>query len=294
MLSKGTAWGEGPVWFGDARFLLWSDIPNYRILRWTEKTGRVSVFREQSGFANGNTREHETRRVTRAEYDGTITIIADRFGGFPLNSPNDVVVAADGAVWLSDPDYGLKSSCEGGGGEPQELPTSLYRVGPTGKVHLVEDCFLNPSGLEFSPDGRILYDIDTGASPHLIWACRLNGAGDHVARRHVLIDMGQGLGDGLRCDAAGNLWCGWGGPDGKGVKVFGARGEARDFLPLPECCANLCFGGPRHNRLFMAATQGLYLSMLTPELPALLSQNRGGVLSLPGAEFQAGAFDQRP
>lgn len=266
-LATGIAWGEGPVWFGDGRFLLWSDIPNNRILRWTEETSQVSVFRGPSGFANGNTRdrvgrlitcEHEARRVTRTEYDGTITVIADRFRECRLNSPNDVAVAADGAIWFTDPDYGLKSAYEGGGGGKQELPTSLYRVSPAGEIQLIEDRFLNPNGLAFSPDGRILYVIDTGASPNLIWACQLNDASDRITDRKVLIDAAQGLGDGLRCDVAGNLWCGWGGPDGNGVKVFGGTGKARAFLPLPERCANLCFGGKRRNRLFMAASHGLY------------------------------------
>ncbi|MBS1074002.1 SMP-30/gluconolactonase/LRE family protein [Gluconobacter sp. Dm-73] len=266
-LATGMAWGEGPVWFGDGRFLLWSDIPNNRILRWTEETGQVSVFRGPSGFANGNTRdlvgrlitcEHETRRVTRTEHDGTMTVIADRFSRCQLNSPNDVVVAADGAIWFTDPDYGLRSSYEGGGRGEQELPTSLYRVGPRGGIQLIEDGFLNPNGLAFSPDGSILYVIDTGASPNLIWACQLNESRDRVTDRHILIDAAQGMGDGLRCDDAGNLWCGWGGSEGNGVKVFGKNGEARAFLPLPERCANLCFGGQRRNRLFMAASHSLY------------------------------------
>lgn len=266
-LATGMAWGEGPVWFGDGRFLLWSDIPNNRILRWTEETGQVSVFRSPSGFANGNTRdhmgrlitcEHETRSVTRTEHDGTITVIANRFNGARLNSPNDVVVAADGAIWFTDPDYGLRSAYEGGGRDQQELPTSIYRVSPSGEIRLIDDCFIQPNGLAFSPNGKILYVIDTGATPNLIWSCQLNDAGDRIMDRHVLINAAQGLGDGLRCDDAGNLWCGWGGPDGNGVKVFGETGEMRAFLPLPERCANLCFGGLHRNRLFMAASHGLY------------------------------------
>ncbi|MFT9291810.1 SMP-30/gluconolactonase/LRE family protein [Gluconobacter oxydans] len=266
-LATGTAWGEGPVWFGDGRFLLWSDIPNNRILRWTEETGQVSVFRGPSGFANGNTRdlsgrlitcEHEGRRVTRTEHDGRITVVADQFEGKRLNSPNDVVAAPDGAIWFTDPDYGLLSAYEGGGHGRQEVPTSVYRVDASGKIHLVENMFLNPNGLAFSPDGSILYVVDTGACPNLIWACYLDEARQNIVDRRVLIDAAQGLGDGLRCDDAGNLWCGWGGSDENGVKVFGADGKLRAYQPLPERCANLCFGGRRQNRLFMAAAHGLY------------------------------------
>ncbi|NHO30994.1 SMP-30/gluconolactonase/LRE family protein [Acetobacter sp. LMG 1636] len=267
-LVTGTAWAEGPVWFGDGRYLLWSDIPNNRILRWSEETRRSSVFRSPSHHANGNTRdregrlitcEHETRRVTRTEYDGRITVLADRFEGKRLNSPNDVVVGPDGSVWFSDPDYGLNSHYEGGGGEA-ECPVALYRIDPGGGVHLMDDGFINPNGLCFSPDRRTLYVIDTGAQPNIIRACALNSGHDRITSHRVLITAPPGeAGDGFRCDAAGNLWCGWGGPAGQnGVKIFGSDGALRAFIPLPERCANLCFGGVRRNRLFMAASHGLY------------------------------------
>ncbi|NHO18161.1 SMP-30/gluconolactonase/LRE family protein [Acetobacter oeni] len=267
-LVTGTAWAEGPVWFGDGRYLLWSDIPNNRILRWSEETRRSSVFRAPSYHANGNTRdnqgrlitcEHETRRVTRTEYNGTITVLADRFNGKRLNSPNDIVTGPEGSIWFTDPDYGLLSPYEGGGGEP-ELPAALYRTDPSGTVHLADDGFINPNGLCFSPDRRILYVIDTGAQPNLIWACTLNETRTRITSRNILITAPRDeAGDGFRCDTAGNLWCGWGGqPEQNGVKIFGPDGALRAFIPLPERCANLCFGGIKRNRLFMAASHGLY------------------------------------
>ena len=268
-LARGTAWGEGPVWFGDGRYLLWSDIPNDRILRWCEETRQVSVFRARSHHANGNTRdhagrlvscEHETRRVTRTEHDGAITVLADRFGGRRFNSPNDVITARDGSVWFTDPDYGLRSPYEGGDGSPAELPTAVYRIAPDGGVAMVDDGFSNPNGLCFSPSGDIVYVIDSGATPNLIWRCELNHDRTAIARRTVVVTASpHGRADGLRCDVAGNLWCGWGGSAGlDGVMVFGASGTPRAHIPLPERCANLCFGGPRRTRLFMAATHGLY------------------------------------
>ncbi|POF61807.1 gluconolactonase [Novacetimonas maltaceti] len=273
-LARGTEWGEGPVWFGDGRYLLWSDIPNDRILRWSEETRRTSLFRAPSRHANGNTRdragrlitcEHESRQVTRTEYDGTLTVLASRFDGKRLNSPNDVVVAPDGAIWFTDPDYGLLSAYEGGGTGSQELPTALYRLETDGGLQQVSTEFINPNGLCFSPAGDILYVIDSGSMPNAIWACELNAGRTRLTSRHLLIEPAPNArADGLRCDTDGNLWCGWGGAsDLNGVMVFGPSGRARAHIPLPERCANLCFGGRRRNRLFMAASHGLYALYVT-------------------------------
>lgn len=270
-LAGGMAWAEGPVWFGDGRFLLWSDIPNNRVMRWCAENGAVSVFRAPSHFANGHSRdrrgrlvtcEHETRRVTRTEHDGTITVLAARagVGGGRLNSPNDVVCASDGSVWFTDPDYGLRSVYEGGCGAAAEATTNLYRIDPAGGIHLACTDFANPNGLCFSPDETILYVIETGAVPNRIWACMLDDGRCAIVRKSVLVTAGDGeLADGLRCDAEGRLWCGWGGGAGRdGVTVFTPAGVRLGHIPLPERCANLCFGGVRGNRLFMAATHSLY------------------------------------
>lgn len=269
-LMSGTAWGEGPVWFGDGRYLLWSDIPNDRILRWCEITQSVSVFRQPAHFPNGNTRdrqgrlltcEHETRRVTRTEYDGSITVLADRHEDRRLNSPNDIVThPLDGAVWFTDPDYGLKSAFEGGGVATAELPTGLYRVDPDGTVGLMAEDFENPNGLCFSPDGAVLYVIETGPVSNRLTACRLDRDHRHIVQRRLLIENEPGaLMDGMRTDSAGNLWCGWGnGPGLDGVRVFAPDGCVLGHIPLPERCANLCFGGEGGGTLFMTATHGLY------------------------------------
>ncbi|HZS85589.1 MAG TPA: SMP-30/gluconolactonase/LRE family protein [Stellaceae bacterium] len=268
-LFTGSRWAEGPVWFGDGRYLLWSDIPNNRILRWDEETGAVGIFRKPSNNANGNTRdrqgrlvtcEHETRRVTRTEYDGSITVILDRFEGRRLNSPNDVVVKSDGSIWFTDPEFGILGYYEGGKAEP-ELPTNVYRVdGQTGKATVVIGDIVRPNGLCFSPDEKILYVVDCGASPRLIHAYDVVGDGTRLANRRTLVDAGPGTPDGFRCDVDGNLWCGWGmGEDGlDGVMVFSPQGQPIGRIALPERCANLCFGGRHRNRLFMASSQSLY------------------------------------
>ncbi len=268
-LATGLRWAEGPVWFGDARHLLVSDIPNNRILKWEEETGAVSVFRRPSHFANGNTRdregrlvtcEHGGRRVTRTEHNGTITVLMDRFEGKRLNSPNDVVVKSDGSIWFTDPPFGLLGDYEGARAE-QELPQNLYRLDPaTGQATVLDDSVAGPNGLAFSPDERVLYVVESRASPRNILAYDVFGDGTRITGRRVLINAGPGTPDGFRLDEDGNLWCGWGmgTPELDGVMVFSAGGEPIGRIQLPERCANLCFGGPKRNRLFMAAGQSVY------------------------------------
>ncbi|MCW0235492.1 MAG: SMP-30/gluconolactonase/LRE family protein [Ferrovibrio sp.] len=269
-LATGFRWAEGPVWFGDQRCLIWSDIPNNQMLRWDEQTGAVSVFRKPSHYANGNTRdrqgrlitcEHETRRVTRTEYDGSITVLADRFEGKRFNSPNDVVVKSDGTVWFTDPIFGVNSNYESRK-STSELPQHVYRLVPaTGDLTVVAEGLLGPNGLCFSPDESRLYIVESLAAPNrLIHAYDVVKDGKALANKTMLIDCGAGTSDGLRCDTAGNLWCGWGmGSDAlDGVMVFNPDGRAIGRIALPERCANLCFGGEMRNRLFMASSQSLY------------------------------------
>ena len=267
-LYTGCRWSEGPVWFGDGRYLLWSDIPNNRILKWEEETGAVSVFRKPSDFANGNTRdrqgrlvtcEHGARRVTRTEYDGSITVIMDGFEGKRLNSPNDVVVAPDGAIWFTDPVFGILGYYEGYKAEP-EMAAAVWRVDPaTGKASMVADDVAGPNGLAFSPDGSKLYVVASRANPREIRVFDVID-GQKLANNRLFIDAGPGSPDGFRVDIDGNLWCGWGmgDPELDGVRIFNPQGEAIGHIRLPERCANLCFGGRQRNRLFMAASHGLY------------------------------------
>ena len=268
-LATGLRWGEGPVWFGDGRYLLVSDIPNQRILRWDEETGAVSIFRKPSNFANGNTRdrqgrlltcEHGGRRVTRTEHDGTITVLMDSFEGKPLNSPNDIVVKSDHSIWFTDPPFGLMGDYEGHRAE-QELPANVYRLDPkTGKATVVAGDIAGPNGIAFSPDEKILYVVESRAIPRNILAYDVSGDGMKISNKRVLINAGPGTPDGFRLDEDGNLWCGWGmgEPALDGVMVFNAGGEPIGRIALPERCANVCFGGVKRNRLFMATCQSLY------------------------------------
>jgi gluconolactonase len=271
-LFTGTRWGEGPVWFGDGRYLLWSDIPNDRILKWEEETGRVSVFRKPSSFANGNTRdrqgrlvtcEHGGRRVTRTEYDGNITVVLDSYDGKRLNSPNDVVVKSDGSIWFTDPPFGILGNYEGSEASP-ELPQNVYRVDPaSGRASIVAGDMRGPNGLAFSPDEKKLYLVESRATPNrLIRVYDVIGEGDgtRLANDRVFVDAGPGTPDGFRCDVDGNLWCGWGmgTPELDGVVVFSLEGKLIGRIRLPERCANVCFGGLKRNRLFMAASRSLY------------------------------------
>lgn len=268
-LATGCRWSEGPVWFGDGRYLLWSDIPNDRILRWDEATGAVSAFRQPSNNANGNTRdrqgrlitcEHRGRRVVRTEYDGTITVILDRFEGKRLNSPNDLVVKSDDSIWFTDPDFGILGYYEGETAEA-ELPTNVYRVDPrTGRATIVAGEIARPNGLCFSPDESLLYIVASGATPRQILRYDVVEDGTRLANGRSFVDAGPGgAPDGFRCDVDGNLWAGWGmGPGLDGVMIFSPAGQPIGRIALPERCANLCFGGRWRNRLFMAASQSLY------------------------------------
>ncbi len=267
-LATGLRWAEGPVWFGDARHLLVSDIPNNRIVKWDEETKQVSDFRRPSNYANGHTRdrqgrlvscEHGGRRVTRTEHDGTITVLMDRFEGKRLNSPNDVVVKSDGTIWFTDPPFGLSGDYEGDRGEA-ELPQNVYRLDPaTGHAIVLDGEVPGPNGLAFSPDEKVLYVVASRASPREILAYDVVD-GQRLANRRVHINAGPGTPDGFRVDEDGNLWCGWGmgTPELDGVMVFDRAGEPIGRIALPERCANLCFGGRRRNRLFMAASQSIY------------------------------------
>jgi gluconolactonase len=263
-----TRWAEGPVWFGDQRCLVWSDVPGNRMWRWDEETGAVSVWRKPSGHANGNTRdrqgrlltcEHSGRRVSRTEPDGRIVTLADSFQGKKLNSPNDVVCKSDGSIWFTDPTFGIIGFNEGVKAEP-ELPTHVYRLDSTGELSVVAEGINQPNGLAFSPDEAILYIVESRSEPRSILAYDVVG-GKALAKRRILIDAGpKGTPDGFRVDVDGNLWCGWGmGEAGlDGVHVFDPSGKLIGRIDLPERCANVCFGGVHRNRLFMAASTSLY------------------------------------
>jgi gluconolactonase len=268
-IAAGMRWCEGPVWFGDGRFLLWSDIPNDRIMRWDEETGAVSVFRQPSNHANGNTRDRQGRlvtcehgrRVTRTEYDGSITVIADAYEGKPLNSPNDVVCKSDGSLWFTDPPFGILSYYEGQRAELQ-LPTNVYRWDPASqKLAVVAGDVNRPNGLAFSPDESKLYIVEAGVTPRVIRVYDVTDGGLALANMRVLITAEpNGTPDGLRIDVDGNLWVGWGmGAAGlDGVSIFSAEGKPIGRIDLPERCANLCFGGRHRNRLFMCASTSVY------------------------------------
>ena len=273
MLWTGGRWLEGPVWFGDGRYLLFSDIPNNRILKWEEETGAVSVFRKPSNNTNGNTRdrqgrliscEHDTRRVTRTEHDGSITVLIDEFDGRPLNAPNDVVVKSDGSVWFTDPGYGILMDYEGHRAE-FELDTSVYRLDPdSGDAAAVADDFSKPNGLCFSPDESLLYIVDTGRSdgPEHPTHIRVFDVVDGIrlTNGRVFADMDPGSSDGIRADRDGNIWSGacWGGEGYDGVHCYHPDGTLIGRIHLPAPCANLCFGGARRNRLFMTVSQSLF------------------------------------
>lgn len=267
-LATGIRYGEGPVWFGDGRCLIWSDIPNNRLMRWDEETGAVSVHRQPSGYANGNTRdrqgrliscEHGERRVVRTEYDGSQTVLADRFEGKRLNAPNDVVVRRDGSIWFSDPLFGILGNYEGFKADP-ELPTNVYRLDPgSGQLQVAIEGIQNPNGLCFSPDERLLYVVDNGSAPNRILAYDVRDDGTLGDGRTFVAASANAIPDGIRCDTEGNLWAGWGpGPDLSGVMVFAPDATAIGRIALPDRCANLCFGGARRTRLFMVTGQCLF------------------------------------
>ncbi len=268
-IAEGCRWAEGPTWFGDWNCLLWSDVPNNRIMRWDAITGQSHPFRSPSNYANGNTRdrlgrliscEHLARRVTRTEIDGRITVLADRYQGKRLNSPNDVVVKSDGSIWFTDPPFGILGFYQGEKAE-QELPAAVYRIDPdTLEVALMTDVINGPNGLAFSPDESQLYVVESRAQPRNLLAFDVSANGRAVSGQRVLFNAGEGTPDGFRVDIHGNLWCGWGmgTPELDGARVFSPQGDALGHISLPERCANLCFGGLHRNRLFMASCTSVY------------------------------------
>lgn len=268
-LTSGYDWVEGPVWFGDAGCLLFSDIPNNRIMRWTPGVG-TSVFREPSNFSNGHTRdnqgrliscEHGARRVTRTELDGSITVLADSYQEKPLNSPNDVVVKSDGSIWFTDPHYGIMTNYEGYAAE-QELPCHVYRIDPNGTLAAVLSDFACPNGLAFSPDEKRLYVSDTGrmfdpeAEQH-IRAFSVNEQGD-LSGGEVFHVIEPGCADGLRLDSDGNLWS----SAADGVHCLNPHGELLGKIRVPELVSNICFGGHARHQLFVTATTSVYSVIL--------------------------------
>jgi gluconolactonase len=265
-LADGCIWAEGPVWFADGGYLLWSDIPNNRMLRWTPETG-ASVFRAESNNSNGNTRdrqgrlvtcEHLTRRLTRTEPDGSITVIADKHKGKRLNSPNDVVVKSDDSIWFTDPSYGIMTEFEGSRSEQEQGGCYVYRVDPkTGEIATVVEDFVKPNGLAFSPDEKILYVADSAAShdpnaPHHIRAFDVVD-GTRLTNSRVFCDIKVGIPDGFRIDVNGNLWT-----SADGVECYAPDGTLLGRIKVPEVVANVTFGGKRRNRLFITATTSLY------------------------------------
>ena len=267
-IATGFDFTEGPVWFGDGRYLLFSDIPNDRILRWDETTDGISVFRNPSHYANGNTRdrqgrlitcEHDTQRLTRTEYDGTVVVLADRWEGRKLTGPNDVVVKSDGTIWFSDNGAGTRGNYLGHTA-PQEHPFRVYRLDPaTATMTIAVGDMVRPNGLCFSPDETRLYVVDTpGMGPKSTRVYDIVDHGTRAVNGRVFFD-GVGWADGIRCDTEGNVWCGLSGGEGEdGVAVFAPDGVLIGRILLPERCANVCFGGIKRNRLFMAASQSVY------------------------------------
>jgi gluconolactonase len=265
-LATGFDWVEGPVWFGDQQCLLFSDIPNDRIVRWTE--AGVTTFRSPSNYTNGHTRdrqgrlvscEHGTRRVTRTEWDGSITVLADGFDGRRLNSPNDVIVARDGSIWFSDPHYGIGTDYEGFKA-PQELPCQVYRIDPSGRIEAMITDMACPNGLAFSPDESLLYVADTG---------RMFGSDPQNIRVFDMVDgrpvngrifhtISPGCADGIRVDSDGNLWS----SAADGVHCIAPDGHLMGKILVPELVSNICFGGRAKHRLFITATTSVYSVIL--------------------------------
>jgi gluconolactonase len=275
-VATGFRWAEGPAYFGGGRYVVFSDIPNNRMMRLLEDDNHLSVFRSPSLNSNGNTVdpqgrlvtcEHSGRRVTRTELNGTITVIADSYNGKKLNSPNDVVVASNGSIWFTDPTYGVRGWYESLHGEIEQDKHNVFRVdGKTGNITVVVDDFVQPNGILFSPDEKKLYVIDTGIS---------EGPGNpsHIRVFDVDIDTGKvsngkvfaegfapGLTDGMRCDVEGNVWCsmGWADPKEDGVRCYSPQGELLGKIHIPETCANLVFGGLLRNRLYICGSTSLY------------------------------------
>ena len=266
-LCGGMLWAEGPVYFPLGDYLLWSDIPNNRIMQWIDGAG-CRIYREDSNNSNGNTRDHQgrliscehlTRRVTRTEHDGSITVLADSYDGKRLNSPNDVVVKSDGTIWFTDPPYGILSDFEGKKSPQEQEACHVFRLDPqTGDLSIVADDFDKPNGLAFSPDESILYISDTGIShtengPRHIRAFDVEG-GTSLKNSRIFAEISNGASDGFRLDVDGNVWTSTGG----GVQCFCPEGQLLGEILIDEMVANLTFGGPKNNRLFITATTSLY------------------------------------
>jgi gluconolactonase len=275
-LATGFRWAEGPVYFPAGRYVLFSDIPNNRIMRYSEDDGHLSVYRQPSMNSNGNTIdregrlvtcEHSGRRVTRTELDGSITVIADKYQGKKLNAPNDVVVASNGAIWFTDPGYGIKGDYEGLKEPFEQDKRNVFRVDPkSGEVKVVADDFVMPNGIVFSPDEKKLYVIDTGltegeGNPAWIRVFDVDHDAGKLSNSKVFAnDFAPGFTDGMRCDTDGNVWCsmGWGDPKEDGVRCYNPEGHLIGKVHLPETVANLCFGGQQRNRLYICGSTSLY------------------------------------
>ncbi|NGN41724.1 SMP-30/gluconolactonase/LRE family protein [Mesorhizobium sp. CGMCC 1.15528] len=270
-LFSGGRWLEGPVYVPASRHLLFSDIPNNRVMRYNECDDSISVFQSPSNFSNGHTLdaqgrvvscEHLMRRVTRTEHSGDITVIADRFDGKRLNSPNDVVVGRDGAIWFTDPTYGIATEYEGSRSESEIGSSNVYRIDADGSISLVADGFVQPNGLCFSRDERVLYIADSGARPGQLLAFEVV-EGRSLTNRRLLRECEIGIYDGFRVDRDGNIWT----SAGDGVHCLSADGTLLGKIKLPEAVANVCFGGPNFNRLYICATRTLFAVYLNTTSP---------------------------
>ncbi len=270
-LHQGAIWAEGPAWFPAHRTLVWSDIPNDRLLRWDEASGVTAVFREPSGFTNGNTVDRQGRliscqqggrRLVRTEHDGAITVLVERFGGKRFNSPNDAVVKSDGSIWFTDPEYGIDSNFEGHKAVSEIGGDHVYRLDPqTGECRIVADDFCRPNGIAFSLDEKKLYIVDSGGirSADNRRHIRVFGVnGSTLTGGEVFAECSAGKFDGLRVDEDGRLWA----AAGDGVHCYEADGTLIGKVLVPEAVSNLVFGGPRRNRLFITATTSLYTVLL--------------------------------
>jgi len=296
-VATGMRWAEGPAYFpettpGAGGHVLLSDIPNNRIMKFSEKDGSFSVFRGPANYANGNVRDRQgrllscehsvTRRVTRTEKDGKLTVLADSFDGKRLNAPNDIVVKSDDSIWFTDPLFGINGEWEGSRAKPEQATTNVYRIAPDGTLAAMITDLVNPNGLAFSPDEKKLYVVEWKGTPNRsIWSYDVAADGSCGNKTKLIDAADQGALDGFKVDRDGNLWCGWGSngalqaepSDVGGRKVFQLRGRSEDLdgvmvfnpqgkpiahIRLPERCANLCFGGPKNNRLYMASCHSLY------------------------------------